>query len=68
MGIIVDCDSVEGVIYAKVLGTIFDVDKFLGEFAGSHDFDFAGALSSLDLLDGAPGNGTARATDKVAGE
>ena len=36
MVVIVDCDSVEGIIHAKVLGAVFDVEKFLGALIGGH--------------------------------
>ena len=70
MVIIVDCDSVrKDVIHAKVLGAVFDVKKFFVAFVGGHEFGFAGALVGLVFLDGAPaGDGTATATDEVAGE
>jgi len=65
--IIVDCDSFEGIVYAKALGAVFDVEKFLRAFVDGHDFGSAGALGGLIFSDGVPGNGTA-ATDEVAGE
>ena len=65
--IIVDYDSIEGVVHAKVLGTVFHVEKFLDAFVGGHEFGFAGTLGSLVLWNGAPGNGTAAVTDEVAG-
>ena len=49
MVIIVDCDLVEGVIHVKVLGAVFDMEKFLGTFVGGHDFGFEGALCGLGL-------------------
>ena len=44
------------------------MDKLLGAFVGGHDFVFAGALGDLFFSDGAPCDGTATATDEVAGE
>ena len=42
--------------------------KFLDAFAGSDNFRFARAESSLVLTNGFPGDGTSTATDDVAGE
>ena len=68
MVVIVDCDLVEDVVHAKVLGMVFKLEKFLGAFVGGNDFGFTLALCSLVLSDGALGNRPATATDEVAGE
>ena len=39
--VIVNGDSVEGIGHAKILGTEFDMEKFLGAFIDGHDFGLA---------------------------
>ena len=66
--VVVYGDVVEGIRYAKILGTEFDMEELLGAFVGGHDFGFVGALDGLFLSDGDPGDGAAVATDEVARE